>query len=112
MRKTLANWENALTAESTENTEGMGEVALGKNLLVVLPGLRGLHGQSRPLVFALIDLRVLGALRGRSGLRLYPPQRRNGRSTLLFETLWPALYSPRRDGRYVQAGNRGRAQSL
>jgi len=63
MRKTLANWENALTAECTENTEGMGEVALGKSLLVVLRGLRGLRGQSRPLVFALIDPRKTFAYR-------------------------------------------------
>ena len=43
--------------------EGMGEVALGKNLLVVLRGLRGLRGQSRPLVFALIDPRKTFAYR-------------------------------------------------
>ena len=33
MRKTLANWESALTAEYTKNTEGMGEVALGNKLV-------------------------------------------------------------------------------
>jgi len=30
MRKTLANWESALTAECTENTEGMGRLPLEK----------------------------------------------------------------------------------
>ena len=33
----------------------MGEVALGKSLLVVLRGLRGLRGQSEPLLFPLLQ---------------------------------------------------------
>jgi len=53
MRKTLTNWESVLTAECTENTEGMGEVALGKSELVVLRALCALRGQSGPLLFAL-----------------------------------------------------------
>jgi len=48
MRKTLANWESTLTAECTENTEGMGEVALGKSSLVVLRWLSALRGPSGP----------------------------------------------------------------